>query len=248
MDEEHKLTIGEHLGELRMRVILSLLAVAAAFVAAVVFMNPITEFWTRPIRAALAKGSLHPQKAAETLLTDMHLCLLTAILAASPVILYQMWRFIASGLYPRERRYVHVFLPISLGLFALGCWFWYAKIQPITFRFLFNMRGRDWLAPLPEYGDCATFSIKMMLLMGMAFQLPLVMMFLEKTGIVSPEVFARYRRHAIVATFIFAMLLTPPDVISQVALALPTVGLYELGILLGRVSLTGRRDAETGNR
>ena len=247
MESERKLTIGEHLGELRLRVILSLLAIAAAFIAALAFIKPLTEFWTRPVREALKEGRLHPQKAAETLLTDMHLCLLTAILVSAPIILYQMWRFIASGLYPRERKYVHIFLPISLGLFALGCWFWYANIQPIAFRFLFNMRGRNWLDPLPEYGDCATFSIKMMLMMGMAFQLPLVMMYLEKTGIISPKIFARYRRHAIVGTFVFAMVVTPPDVISQIALAIPTIGLYELGILLGRLSFFERREADTGS-
>jgi len=248
MTEEKRLTIGEHLEELRGRVIVSLLAIAVVFAISVAFRKRVTTFWVRPVLDALGESKLMHIEPTGRLLSDLQLCLLTAVLVAAPMVLYQMWAFVAAGLYERERRYVRMFVPFSLGLFFAGAGVWYAWLQPIVFRFLTYDDGRQWIETTLRYRGTAMFSVKMMLLVGLVFQLPLVMMFLEKTGLVTPRTFARYRRHAIVGMFIFSMLVTPPDVVSQIGLALPTIVLYELGILLGRVSFgAGRNTGENGS-
>jgi len=248
MPQDERRTLGEHLDELRYRIFLCLGGVLLVLIICIVFVNPVTEFWTRPIRKALEGKELLALDASEIIVTDLEICLMTAVLLAVPFIVYQMWCFVSAGLKPNERRLGRIFIPLSLLLFAAGALTWYGFLQGIAVKFLTNSRGRSWLVPMPSYGNFAAFSIKMVLMMGLAFQLPLIMMIVEKLHIVRPEQFARYRRHAVLAIFVVAMILTPPDVISQCGMAIPMVVLYELGIWLGRISIiAGGHKGETAS-
>jgi Tat protein translocase TatC len=234
-----RMTLAEHLDELRARVFRSAVVVAAAMVVAFVWNGPIFEFATAPYRSAAQElgspSSLQGIGPAETFLQVMKLCFLAAVVATSPYVLWQMWSFVAAGLYPHERRGVRTFFPVSVVLFAAGCVLAYVVLVPVAMRFLISfgeMRGVR-----TDFGVGPYLSLWFALVMGMgiAFELPLVMLFLQATGIVSRRAFLRGWRVAILVAFVLGMVLTAdPSPTSQVLMAVPLVGLYFLGVWGGR--------------
>jgi len=159
--------------------------------------------------------------------------LVTGLIFSSPWVFYQLWMFVAAGLYPREKRYVYLAAPFSAALFVAGALFFIVVVAPITLGFLvkFNERMLDVRSQF-TFQHYISFVSQLMLVFGVAFQTPIAIFFLNRTGLVSVQALRRSRKFVLLAIFVVAALATPPDVISQITLAIPLYLLFELGILL----------------
>lgn len=234
------MTFSEHLEELRSRLIKSLLAVGGAVVVCVLFMQEIGQFVIEgPHRRALDRlrttypgieFKLIAESYQAPFVAYCKLALLVALFIASPVIAYQMWRFIGAGLYLHERRWVLYFAPISLVLFVGGCLFGYLVMIPIALVFLAQISNPGSVAPLFSVSEYLSLVILLTLVMGAVFQLPLLMVFFAKIGLASARGYLRYWKAAVVAIFVAAAVLTPPDPLSQLLMAAPMLILYFGGI------------------
>ncbi len=174
----------------------------------------------------------------------LKICLYFAVFLGSPVLLWQMWQFIAAGLYPKERRAVGGTFPISLGLFLTGILFGYFVMVPYAMYYLNKMVPLDRVLPSITIESFLGFISGLCLAFGIVFQLPLVLSFLALTGILSPADMAKYRGHFIVGAFIVAAILTPPDPFTQLMMGVPMILLYEIGILAARLLLRRRGTSE----
>ena len=161
------------------------------------------------------------------------IALIIGLVLSSPWVFYQLWMFIAAGLYPHERRYIHLAVPFSAALFIAGALFFLLVVAPLTLKFLvgFNERMLDVRSQF-TFQHYISFVSHLMLVFGVAFQTPTAIFFLNRTGLVSLQALNRSRKFILLVIFIVAAMATPPDVISQVTLALPLYALFELGILL----------------
>lgn len=168
----------------------------------------------------------------EAFMIYMKVSLIVGVLISSPWILYQLWLFIGAGLYSHERKYVYTYFPLSLGLFLGGAALCFFIVLPIVLQFLFGFN--DWLNLRPEIkmSTWITFALMVSLMFGISFQLPLVMLFLERISLVSVKLYRDKRRHAILAIAFLSMVLTPSDPVSMMLMMLPLCVLYELGIIL----------------
>jgi sec-independent protein translocase protein TatC len=234
--DEKKLPLTAHLQELRKRLILSFIAVGLGFILCYSFANTIFNILAAPLMDILKTkgGSLIFISVAEAFFTYMKVAFIAGIILTSPFILYQIWAFVAPGLYQNEKRYV---IPFVLGgslFFALGIVFGYYVAIPVGFRFLLGY-ATDFIKPMPSMKEYLSFSIKFLLAFGLMFEFPVVLVLLAKIGVVDAKMLARQRKYAILLIFIFAAVMTPPDIISQVLMAVPLMGLYELSILLSKL-------------
>ena len=222
-----------HLLELRQRLIFSLLTVFVGFFPVFYWIDPIFDFITGPMRAALP-GNMIATQVASPFLTPLKLAVYTTIFLAMPALLHQAWGFVSPGLYLREKRFAVPLLVSSATLFYLGMAFAYFVVFPLVFRFFAGVTptGVDMMTDINHYLD---FVLKMFFAFGIAFEIPVATVLLAKTGLVSAESMARKRPYVIVGCFVVAMLLTPPDVISQILLAIPAWLLFEAGIVLARM-------------
>ncbi len=179
----------------------------------------------------------------ETAMIFFTVCLVTGLVIASPWVFYHLWAFVAAGLYRHERRYVHKYLPFSLGLFLAGVFLCYFGVLPMTLTFLLQFNLWLGIQPNLRITEWMGFATVLPLVFGLGFQTPLIMMFLSKIGVFRSQQYRDYRKYAILVTVIAAAVLTPgPDVVSQLMLAIPMLGLYELGIIL--VARSEVKDAE----
>ncbi len=222
-----------HLVELRQRLLRSLLTLVIGFVPVYYFIDPIFDFVTGPMRAALS-GEMIATQVASPFLTPLKLAVYVTVFAAVPVLLHQAWGFVSPGLYLREKRFAAPLLVSSTALFYLGMAFAYFAVFPLVFRFFVSSTptGVDMATDINNYLD---FVLKMFFAFGIAFEIPVATVLLAATGLTSARSMARKRPYVIVGCFVVGMLLTPPDVISQVLLAVPAWCLFEAGILLAKL-------------
>jgi sec-independent protein translocase protein TatC len=184
--------------------------------------------------------------ASEAFMIYLKAAMLTGIILASPMIFREIWGFVAAGLYPHERRYVHIFLPFSLGLFLAGVLMAFFVAFPPVLRFLLGFNQFLGISPEPRIEEWLSFVLFLPLAFGIGFQLPLVMLFVNRIGLVSVATFRKQWRIAVLAIFVIAMILTPsPDVYSMSLMALPMTVLYFGGIALCAYT-SGRRPAGLG--
>lgn len=230
-----RMTLGEHLDELRSRVLWSVVTLVAAMLGSFFAWRPIWDFVRRPyVKAAEMQGVENAQLLSldpgEGFLSVLKLCFLVGAVAAAPVVLWQMWGFIAAGLYKHERRLVRIFFPVSLGLFAIGVVMAYMILIPFGMRFLIGWNV-DMAGVATEFRIQTYISTCLTMVFGMAvlFELPLVMLFLQATNIVSQKTFWKGWRVATLLAFVVGMFLTDPSPVTQVLMAVPVVGLYFLG-------------------
>lgn len=255
--DQKVMSFGEHLEELRLRLIYALAGLVLVFIVCLFFRFSLFRLMWRPMERVLAArqtgaaagGPMLTSRPVFTepssaFLTTIKVSFVAAFVIASPWVLYQMWAFISAGLYPHERRYVYVLGPFSLLSFAAGVLFCYLLLMPIGLDFLIGQGSRMGALAMIKVNSYFSFALTLMLVFGVAFQLPLVMMFLSKTGLVSIEAFRRRRRYAILVMVILAAVFTPPDVVTQLLLAGPLILLYELGIIMSRVRLGASPAAE----
>ena len=233
--DEKKLPLTTHLQELRKRLILSFIAVGGGFALCYTFAEKIFDILAAPLLEMMPTGgSLIFTSVAEAFFTYMKVAFISGLILASPFVLYQIWAFVAPGLYRHEKKYVVPFVLAGSFFFAVGILFAYYVALPVGFKFLLGF-ATDFIKPLPSMKEYLSFSIKFLLAFGLVFEFPVVLVLLARIGVIDAKTLARQRKYAILLIFIFAAILTPPDIISQVIVALPMIGLYELSILLSKL-------------
>ena len=240
-DADSKLPFLEHLEELRKRLIRCAFAILLGFIVAYIFKEPLFEILVRPLVAALdASGNtMIFTGLPEAFFTYLKVSLLAGLVLALPVVFYEFWMFVAPGLYHRERTVVIPIVLCSLFFFAAGSLFAYYVVFPLGFKFFLSFASET-IRPLPSMKEYLSFASKMLLAFGLAFELPLVLTGLAWFGLVDAAFLKKNRKYAVLVFFTVAAVLTPPDVISQVLLAIPLLGLYELSIWGAKVF--GRKD------
>ncbi len=232
--DEKKLPLTTHLQELRKRLILSFIAVGGGFALCYTFAEKIFDILAAPLLEMMPTGgSLIFTSVAEAFFTYMKVAFVAGLILASPFVLYQIWAFVAPGLYRHEKKYVVPFVLAGSFFFALGIFFGYYVALPVGFKFLLGF-ATDFIKPLPSMKEYLSFSIKFLLAFGLVFEFPVVLVLLARIGVVDARTLARQRKYAILLIFVFAAIVTPPDIVSQVIVALPMIGLYELSILLSK--------------
>ena len=231
---DQPLPLVAHLTELRDRLLRALLAVLVVFICLFPFANDIYGFVSQPLRALLPEGAtMIATEVASPFLTPFKLTLVAAIFIAIPYVLYQIWSFIAPGMYRHEKRLAIPLLASSVLLFYAGAAFAYYVVFPLIFGF-FTSVGPDDIAIMTDINSYLNFVLKLFFAFGIAFEIPIAAVILIWAGITTPEDLVKKRPYIIVGCFVFGMLLTPPDVISQALLAVPMWILFEVGVFFGR--------------
>ena len=243
---DSELTIMQHLGELRRRVIICVVALIAGSALGFAFFRQIIDLLLRPARDldAGANGQLIFIEVTELLTTSIKVSFFAGFILAFPVVLYQVIRFIAPGLTRREQRYLLGFLPGAMLAFASGVAFGYFVLTPPALHFLLTF-GDDVATPMIRISNIVNLMIRLLFWMGIAFETPLVMYLLAQLGIVTARSLSRFRRYWVVVAFILGAIITPTvDPVNQALVAVPLLVLYELGILLAKLAGRGRRSRE----
>lgn len=231
---DQPLPLVAHLTELRDRLLRALLAVLVVFICLFPFANEIYGFVSQPLRALLPEGAtMIATEVASPFLTPFKLTLVAAIFIAIPYVLYQIWSFIAPGMYRHEKRLAIPLLASSVLLFYAGAAFAYYVVFPLIFGF-FTSVGPDDIAIMTDINSYLNFVLKLFFAFGIAFEIPIAAVILIWAGITTPDDLVKKRPYIIVGCFVFGMLLTPPDVISQALLAVPMWILFEIGVFFGR--------------
>ena len=231
--DDPPMTAGEHLEELRRRIIFALAAVVVGFVVCWSLKDPLMRLAARPhvqaMRALGLPAALRFIRYPERLYAYLRLALVAGLVLASPVVIGQMWAYVRRGMYRRERRWVVRLAPVSIVLFLAGVAFAFLVMIPAGLRFLAGV-GDGGILPAITIGSYLSLVLTLTLVMGAVFQLPLIMVFLCRTGVTTAGAFRAQRRFAIVGVLFLGALLTPPDPFTQMAMALPMILLYEFGI------------------
>ena len=244
MTDEERMPLTSHLEELRRKLMISGASWLVAFLACYAYSEPLFDLIADPVRQALPEGtSLVFITATEPFFTYLKIAALAGLLVSLPVIFWQLWSFVAPGLYHHEKRYVIPFVLASTFCFAVGAYFGFNFVFPMAFKVLIEFgTGSGDLNAMLSMGAYLSLSSKLLLAFGLVFELPVVIFFLARMGVVDYKMLARNRKFALLAAFLIGAMLTPPDVFSQTALALPFIVLYEIGIIVAR--LFGKRREE----
>lgn len=238
MDDNKKQPFLSHLAELRKRLITSAIAVGIGFGISYVFSERLFRILISPLKANMPEGDrLIFTNLPEMFFAYIKTAFITGIFLSAPVIFYQLWLFIAPGLYQREKRFAIPFVLFSSILFVGGALFGYFVVFPFGFRFFLGF-ANEYIQALPSVKQYFSFSIKLLFAFGIVFELPVVVFFLAKMGVVTATLMRKKRKYAILLTFVTAAILTPPDVITQCMMAGPLIVLYELSIIIA--SIAGR--------
>ena len=243
MPEDEKLPFTSHLEELRKRLIICFIAVGIGFCICYAFSKRLFEILMLPLLTAMPPDEkLIYTGLPEAFFTYLKVAFLAGILLAIPVIMYQVWMFIAPGLYNKEKRWALPVVFLSSVFFLGGALFGYFVVFPFGFKFFMGFASES-IKPLPSMKEYLGFSTKLLFAFGIVFELPLFITFLAKLGIVDVQFLKTKRKYAILLFFVFASILTPPDVITQVMMAGPLILLYEVSILGAKVF--GKKRVET---
>lgn len=228
-----KMPLLDHLIELRRRLLWSAVAMALAFAVCLYYARPIFAVLVQPLLAA-GQGKLVYTKIFEAFFAEIKVAFFSATLIAFPVIATQIWRFVAPGLYAKEKRAFLPFLIMTPVLFTLGACLAYFVAIPVALEWLLGFTGNIGgvqQEALPGVGDYLSFVMKFIFGFGVAFLLPVVLMLLERAGIITLEQLRSGRRYAIVGIAAISAVLTPPDIFSQILMLVPLYALYELAII-----------------
>ncbi len=232
--EDDKLPFTEHLDELRKRLVICIIAIGIGFAIAYPFAEQIFLFLSQPLLAIMPEdNSFIFTSLTEGFFTYLKLAFFAGMFIACPVILYQIWGFVAPGLYATEKRYVFPFVIFSSIFFLSGAAFGYYAVFPLAFKFFLGY-DTEYVRMLPSIKLYLSFSCKFLLAFGIVFEMPIFIFFLARMGIVNHQQLSRNRKYVVVVGFIIAAFLTPPDIVSQVLMAVPLLCLYEISILVAR--------------
>ena len=234
----------EHLIELRSRLLRAIVGVLVVFVPLAVFARQLFTLLADPLLHYLPKGtSMIATQVTAPFFVPFKFALLVAVVICVPWVLYQIWAFVAPGLYRREKRLVMPLLVSSTGLFYLGMAFAYFVVFPIVFRFMVNVAPTG-VAVMTDMSEYLDFVMTLFVAFGVAFETPVAIILLVWMGFVTPEKLTKVRPYVFICAFIIGMLLTPPDMFSQTMVALPAYGLYEIGIFFAKRIVRNRAAQE----
>jgi sec-independent protein translocase protein TatC len=246
MENEEKQPFMGHLEELRKRLIVCAIAVGVGFVVSYLFSEKLFQLLVSPLIEVMPAGErLIFTNLPEMFLTYLKVAFIAGAMLASPVIFYELWLFIAPGLYQKEKKLVIPFVIASTILFVGGSLFGYFVVFPFGFRFFMGF-SNEFVQALPSVKQYFAFSSRLLFAFGMVFELPVVIFFLARIGLVTADFLKRKRKYAILLSFVAGAILTPPDVITQVFMALPLILLYEISIVVAKIA--GRKGKEKVNR
>jgi sec-independent protein translocase protein TatC len=244
VQEDRELSFLEHLVELRSRLLKACLSVVVVLIALLPFSRHLYETLAAPMMAQLPEGSsMIAIDVASPFLTPFKLTLLISIMISIPVVLYQLWAFVAPALFKHEKRLARPLLLSSVLLFYTGCAFAYFVVFPLVFGFLTSVapEGVSVMTDISKYLD---FVMTLFLAFGITFEVPIATIILVAAGITTTAKLTSWRPYIVVGAFALGMLLTPPDVISQTLLALPMWILFEIGIIFARILVPEKEDDE----
>ncbi len=233
--EEDKSPFTDHLGELRDRLVRSFIYVGTGFVLAYFFKEKLFDILTSPLITAMGEGNqMIFTGLPEAFFTYLKVSLLAGIILAIPLLFYEFWMFVSPGLYRNEKKFLIPVVILSVLFFALGSSFGYFVVFPYGFQFFLGFSS-DTIQAMPSMKEYLSFASKMLIAFGLVFELPLVITFMARMGLVSIDFLKKNRKYAILLFFTGAAMITPPDVITQVMMAIPLMILYEISIIGAKV-------------
>lgn len=259
---DEKMPFTGHLSELRKRIIISLIALLAGFLVSFNYSENIFDLLTLPLRSEIGFSIRYPfisfiptqiknptlvfLAPAEAFWMHLKVSFVVGLMLALPVILYQLWKFISPGLLAKERKYIAPFVVTATLLFLAGAAFCFFFVLPFAMGFLLTYKIGA-LTPMLSVGNYVDFCLKFILAFGAVFELPIVIVFLTRMGVVTPKTLAKNRKYAVLLAFVAGAILTPtPDAFNQTLMAVPIIILYEAGILVSRFFVRRKPAKEEG--
>ncbi|RLB14975.1 MAG: twin-arginine translocase subunit TatC [Deltaproteobacteria bacterium] len=242
MVSDEKQPFLSHLEELRRRLVACAIAVGIGFIAAYFFKERLFQILILPLKRVMPPGDqLIFTNLPEMFFTYLKVAFVAGLLAAAPFIFYEIWMFVAPGLYQKEKKFLIPFVISSSILFVGGALFGYFVVFPFGFKFFMSF-ANEYIKPLPSVKQYFAFSTKLLLAFGLVFELPVVAFFLAKMGLINDTFLKKQRKFALLLIFVMAAILTPPDVVTQLMMAGPLMALYEISILVTK--LAGKKKEE----
>lgn len=234
--QNEKMPFTQHLEELRKRLIIIFATIGVGFLLTYFISDKIISMLQKPLGQDLI--FIAP---TEAFFVNLKAAFFSSIILTIPITLYQIWKFISPGLLTEEKRYTLPFVIFSTIMFFVGGIFAYFLIIPFGIKFLLNY-GSQQIKPMLSLGNYISFTTKLILAFGFVFELPLVILFLTKLGLVTPAFLTKNRKYAVLIVVIVAAILTPPDVFTQILMAIPLIILYEAGILLSKLTYRKKKE------
>jgi sec-independent protein translocase protein TatC len=223
-----------HLEELRKRLIICAMAIGIGFAISYIFSKQLFSFLILPLTKVLpAESRLIFTSLPEMFIAYIKVALIAGIILAIPIVFYELWMFLAPALYRREKGYVIPFVLFSSILFVAGSLFGYFIVFPYGFKFFISFATED-IQALPSVKQYFSFAIRLLFAFGVVFEMPVVVFFMTKIGLITPDSMKKFRKFAILCSFILSAILTPPDVATQIMMALPLIVLYEISIIISQ--------------
>ncbi len=245
-NEDDKIPFTGHLEELRKRLVACFIAIGIGFAISYCFKEKIFDILSHPLISVMGTDDkMIFTGLPEAFFTYLKVALLSGFMLAAPVVLYQFWMFVAPGLYQKERRLLIPIVFLSSVFFVGGALFGYFIVFPFGFRFFLGFASET-IQALPSMKEYLSFSAKLLLAFGLVFELPIIITFLARLGIVSVDFLKKNRKYALILFFAGSAILTPPDVVTQIMMAFPLMLLYEISIIGARVF--GKKKAKESDK
>jgi sec-independent protein translocase protein TatC len=229
-----EMSVYEHLGELRKRFIIVAIFFIVALVASFFLVEPIILYLQRADEAK--ELTMNAFRLTDPIKIYMQFAFIIAVILTTPMFLYQLWAFVSPGLYEKERKVTLSYIPLSVGLFLSGIAFAYFVLFPFVVDFMQNLATRLGIHQVIGINEYFQFMLQLILPFGLLFQLPVIVMFLTRLGLITPMLLSKIRRYAYFTLLVIAAFITPPDVISQIIVTIPLCLLYEVSIWISKVS------------
>ncbi|WP_293444303.1 twin-arginine translocase subunit TatC [Persephonella sp.] len=247
--EEYEAPITEHLSELRIRLFRSLVAIIIAMIGAFTQVDFFFDIFKEPLNKVFPDLKLVALTPTESFFTAFKISFLVGFVIASPYVFYQIWKFIEPALYEEEKKLVVPFVFFTTVFFVSGTLFAFFGVLPLAIRFLltFGYTQLD-VEAMISVSSYISFVIRLLLAFGITFELPVILSLLSRLGLITPETLVKGRPFFVVGAFVLAALLTPPDVVSQVFLAMPLIVFYEISIIMAKILYPRSEKGKASNR